>query len=162
MKAGVGAGVPTAVGAPGVSATFCLSMKRLYLALTETACEEHCSLLLYLLLHLNPHMRAFILSRPDIENLVCSPTPHSSPALPLSRPPSFPPSLFPDISLHQYLLKSPMKNSCSNIFFLVFEQYKLVEKVLFIFEYSHVEICSASACEQFPFRFAYCHERVGD
>ena len=60
-----------AVAATGPSgATFMLDFERLYLALAEVAFEEHCTLLLYMLLHLNLNVRAFILARPDVENLV--------------------------------------------------------------------------------------------
>ena len=60
-----------AVAATGPSgATFMLEFERLYRALAEVAFEEHCTLLLYMLLHLNLNVRAFILARPDVENLV--------------------------------------------------------------------------------------------
>lgn len=63
------AAVVAAAGASG--ATFMLEFERLYRALAEVAFEEHCTLLLYMLLHLNLNVRSYILTRPDVENLVC-------------------------------------------------------------------------------------------
>ncbi|XP_014782112.1 dymeclin [Octopus bimaculoides] len=51
-------------------ATFKLDFSKLYNTLCETLRDDQTTLLLYLLLHRNPHMKAFILSRTNIDSLV--------------------------------------------------------------------------------------------
>ncbi|CAI9733168.1 Hypothetical predicted protein [Octopus vulgaris] len=51
-------------------ATFKLDFSKLYNTLCETLRDDQTTLLLYLLLHRNSHMKAFILSRTNIDSLV--------------------------------------------------------------------------------------------
>lgn len=50
--------------------TFKIDFAKLYTTMCKIATLEHGTLLLYLLLHRNPHFKNFVMSRSDIENLV--------------------------------------------------------------------------------------------
>ena len=54
------------------SATFSVDMTSLYVTLCETLRDDDTTLLLYLMLHRNLNMKAFLLSRTNIDQLVSS------------------------------------------------------------------------------------------